>query len=520
MQEESGKRYCIYARVSTDEQAERDLSIPFQLERCRYYAQGKGGEVVKEFVDAGESARTDKRPQFQEMIEAAKGKKFDVILVHKFDRFARNDYDFIIYEKLLEDVGVTVESVSEPGDASTPAGYIGRRMMQVISTWYSKNLAQETQKGIQKKVENGGWPRMAPFGYLNRRDKMKAWVEVDPDKGPLVTHAFKEMSTGKWTLKEWAEHAYSQGYRSRQGNKMPVSSWSHIFNNRFYIGETYIRRGDIPTKGSHDPLVKEDTFALVQEILRKHDSYRQRTQRHKYLLRGLVYSLDSSSLCWSQTNTRKGISYYRSKGKVNGEQVYYNTKGIDSQVGKIVADMTISDEAADRLREELSSWFEDESKDDAELAKAEARLIKLRSMEKNLQRLVIEEGISFQDFRDNQREIEAERARLNDLINSIKYRRNLIKADFDIAVDLARQLGFLFEKGTLEERRLLCEALFNRLSVKEGQIVQIELNPPFRLITEASGGSRSFQFGSGGWIRTNDLRVMSPTSCHCSTPRR
>jgi len=129
--EATGKRLrcCVYARVSTEEQAERDLSIPFQLERCRYHAQGNGWEVVKDFVDAGESARTDKRPQFQQMISAARAKEFDIILVHKFDRFARNDYDFIVYEKELEDLGITVESVSEPGDASTPAGYISRRMM-------------------------------------------------------------------------------------------------------------------------------------------------------------------------------------------------------------------------------------------------------------------------------------------------------------------------------------------------------------------------------------------------------
>ena len=111
------KKVAIYARVSTDEQAERDLSIPFQLERCRYHAQGKGWEVVKEFVDAGESARTDKRPEFQKMITAARAKEFDVILIHKFDRFARNDYDFITYEKELEDLGIIVESVSEPGYA-------------------------------------------------------------------------------------------------------------------------------------------------------------------------------------------------------------------------------------------------------------------------------------------------------------------------------------------------------------------------------------------------------------------
>jgi DNA invertase Pin-like site-specific DNA recombinase len=68
------KRAAIYARVSTDEQAEKDLSIPFQLERCRYHAQGKGWDIAGEFVDAGESARTDKRPQFQEMISQARAR--------------------------------------------------------------------------------------------------------------------------------------------------------------------------------------------------------------------------------------------------------------------------------------------------------------------------------------------------------------------------------------------------------------------------------------------------------------
>lgn len=101
-------RCCIYARVSTEEQAERDPSIPFQLERCRYHAQGKGREVVREFVDAGESARTDKRPEFQKMIASARAKEFDVILVHKFDRFARNDYDSIVYEKELEELGISL----------------------------------------------------------------------------------------------------------------------------------------------------------------------------------------------------------------------------------------------------------------------------------------------------------------------------------------------------------------------------------------------------------------------------
>ena len=317
-------RCCIYARVSTDEQAERDLSIPFQLERCRYHAQGKGWEIVREYVDAGESARTDKRPEFQQMVNSARAKEFDVILVHKFDRFARNDYDFVIYEKEFEDLGIVVESISEPGDASTPAGYIGRRMMQVISSWYSKNLAVEVKKGMQRKVETGGWPKKAPLGYVNRHDKNSAWIEVDPEKGPLVTVAFKEFSTGKWTLEEWADHAFSLGWRSRNGNRIGKQAWSSIFHHRCYLGETWLKTGDISIKGNHTPLVDENTFARVQEVLRNHDKHKQRTQRHKYLLRGLVHSVEANCPCWAETHQRKGISYYRSRSKSSQAHVFYN----------------------------------------------------------------------------------------------------------------------------------------------------------------------------------------------------
>ena len=365
-------RCCIYARVSTDEQAEKDLSIPFQLERCRYHAQGKGWVIVKEYVDAGESARTDKRHEFQKMIVAARSKEFDVILVHKFDRFARNDYDFVVYEKELAELGMTLDSVSEPGDASTPSGYIGRRMMQVISTWYSKNLAVEVKKGLQKSVENGGWPRMAPFGYLNKREGTVVWIEVHPKNGSFVTEAFKEMSTGNWTLEEWAEHAYSLGYRSRLGLRIARSKWSEIFHNRFYLGETWLKQGDIPTKGKHTPLVDEATFVQVYQVLRQHDKNRQRTQRHKYLLRGLVHSVEAGSPCSVETNNKKRLSYYRSRDKNNGSQVYYNSRTVEAQLPSVLQSIVISEETRQDLRQALTNtnaliFFVADGGDDAQL---------------------------------------------------------------------------------------------------------------------------------------------------------
>jgi site-specific DNA recombinase len=491
---------AVYARVSTEEQAERGLSIPFQLERCRYHAQGKGWTVVKEYVDAGESARTDKRPQFQEMISAAKEKQFDIILVHKLDRFSRYDYDFIIYEKLLEDQGVTVESLSEPGDASTPAGYVSRRVMQIMSTWYSKNLAVEVKKGMQKKVENGGWPFKAPLGYVNRHDKNSSWIEVDPKNGPLITQAFRDMATGVWTLDEWTRNAYTRGYLSRSGSPIRKGSWSFIFHNRFYLGETWLKKADVPLKGSHEPLVGMDMFTQVQEILRSHDKFKQRTKRHDYLLRGLVHSEEAGSSCWAETINQKRQSYYRSREKIDGKAVYYNAANIDSQINEVIKSITIPDALMEELRKELKLCFTSEDSLKDELKNAGTRLVKLETMEKNLQRLVIEDEISFADFKEHRQRIEAERSRLNNTIDFVKQRQNLVEADFEIALELANELDHLYERADFKEKRLLCEVLFKRVYVKDSKVSRVELNAPFRLIAGKVKSSGTVE--CGGRYRT------------------
>ena len=169
------------------------------------------------------------------------------------------------------------------------------------------------------------------------------------------------------------------------------------------------------------------------------------------------------------------------------------------------------------LENELARWFENEDNGDQELKRAEARLVKPRQMEENLQRLAIEEGISFQDFREHREHravIEAERAKLNDLIETIRSRRNLVKADFQMALNLAKQLDFLYDKATFAEKRLLCETVLRRVHIKDGKIIRTELNSPFALIASSSSasGSESFQFSSAYRIRTGDLLLEREVS--------
>ena len=486
MQKESGDkklRCCIYARVSSDEQAGRNFSIPAQIEACRYYAEGKGWTVMAEHHDGFESARQGKvRPVFEKVMAAARHKEFDIILVHKLDRFARDDYEHVVSERELEKLEIRLESVSEPLDVTSPAGYLSRRIMQVISSWYIKNLSTEAKKGMKQKVAQGGWPWLAPLGYVNHKEKNNAWVDVDPKIGPMVTEAFKEMATGKYTIDEWTAHAFALGYRSRSDGKISRSKWHDLFHNRFYLGKTgWGRRGE-EQDGNHLPLVDPITFAKVKEVLSKHDHNKKRTRHHDYLLRGLLYSLDADSPCLVTTQPSKRISYYRSKTRVNGSQVYYNCREIDEQVDKLIKLMAI-EESRQHLETTLHQWLAEMGKDDedSELSRARQRLEHLVTKRKNINRMAAEEIISWDEFRELRDEVESEEASLRARIDFITNHQTLLAADFDLALDIACNLSWLYEKGDFEERRLLIETLFKRLCLRQGKIVSYELNPPFAM---------------------------------------
>ena len=509
-----GLRCCIYARVSSDEQAGRNFSVPAQVEACRYYAKGKGWEVVSEYHDGFESAKPGKvRPTFEKMMAAARCKEFDIIIVHKLDRFARDDYEHVVSERELEKLGIRLESVSEPLDVTSPAGYLSRRIMQVISSWYIKNLAAEAKKGMRQKVAQGGWPWLAPLGYVNRKDKNGAWVDVDPELGPMVSKAFQEMSTGKYTLDEWTDHAFTLGYRNRSGGRISRSRWHDLFHTRFYLGKTGWGRSGEEQDGNHEALVNSVTFAKVQEVLAKHDHYKKRIQRHEYLLRGLLYSLDADSPCLVTTQPSKGISYYRSKTRVNSSQIYYSCREIDEQAGEIVTSLTIEQESRPNIESSLHKWLTKMGKGDkgSELSRARQRLEFLATKRKNINRMAAEQIISWDEFKELRGEVEGEEAKLKSRVDFITKHQALFAADFELALDVACNLGWLYENGSFEEKRLLVETLFERINVRQGKIESYRLNPPFAMFYRMNGhSSGSTKTGSILPVRYESLVAAEP----------
>src|ERR1044071_659599 len=195
---------AIYVRVSSTGQLGRDgdedgYSIPAQIAACERKAADLGLSMAQAYVERAESARSDDRPVLQQMMRELPDLGVTHLIVHKVDRLARNRLDdATLYERLVAS-GITLVSASENIDA-TPAGRLMHGMLATFAEYYSNNLATEIKKGLGQKHKLGGTPFKPPTGYEPKRDLVQGqdirWVEVDPERAPLVTLAFDLYASG------------------------------------------------------------------------------------------------------------------------------------------------------------------------------------------------------------------------------------------------------------------------------------------------------------------------------------
>lgn len=156
-------RCVIYLRVSTKEQAEKGegeegFSIPAQREACARHVRDAGWDVVDEYVDRGESARTADRPALKAMLaRIAEERDAGAVVVHKIDRLARNMEDHVAIRALLRRRAVALVSVTENVE-ETASGRLVEGIHALMAEFYSANLASEIRKGLTQKAKMRGFP--------------------------------------------------------------------------------------------------------------------------------------------------------------------------------------------------------------------------------------------------------------------------------------------------------------------------------------------------------------------------
>ena len=285
-----------YIRVSTEEQTE--FSPEAQRKALLRYAGQHGLELPEEYlyIDAGVSGRrAETRPAFMAMIAAAKRKPppFSVILIHKFDRFARNREDSIVYTALLRrQCGVQVVSITEHLEDDR-MGLILEAMLEAMAEYYSVNLGDEVRKGMTEKARRGELQTAPPFGYTVRDNRLVP----APGEAETVREIYRRFLAGASLagIARWSRHA---GILSRRGNPLDSRAVRYILTNPVYLGILRWRpvrdltEEVISVGGCHEALVEASEFRAAARLLQRRETEKRPRARpgeeRKHWLSGLI----------------------------------------------------------------------------------------------------------------------------------------------------------------------------------------------------------------------------------------
>jgi site-specific DNA recombinase len=250
------KRVAIYARVSTTRQAENDISIPDQLAQARKFCEGRGWYVVREFVDPGASARDDKRPEFQAVMDMAcvDPSPFDVIVVHSQSRFFRDTAGYVVSKRRLQKYGVSLISMTQDFGEG-PSADFAETIIAAADALSSAETAKHVSRTMLENARQGYWNgSKPPFGYRTiaaeqRGQRIKKRLEVEDREAAVVRQVFRLFLKGDGTkgpmgvmdITSWLN---SYGLKNRNGHPFYTSAVHKILTRETYAGVHHYNRVD------------------------------------------------------------------------------------------------------------------------------------------------------------------------------------------------------------------------------------------------------------------------------------
>lgn len=300
------KTAVIYARYSSNSQTEQ--SIEGQLRVCHDYAVKNNIIILHEYIDRAMTGTNDKRPDFKKMIADSSKKQWECVLVYKFDRFSRNQYESVIHEYALEQNGVKLISATEP----IPTESIGAFMKGMIISYndfYSKELAEKVRRGMyESRVKGNFTGGVIPYGYKVENKK----ILIDEEKAMAVRYIFEQYACDR-TVSEIISSMTAKGML-HDGKPFKNTAIYKMLKNERYIGIYKIKDELFPNM--YPKMIDEKIFEKVQKktMLNKLGSRsKQTTYLFKYKLT-CGYCGKPISAETSRTRNNTKLDYYKCLG--------------------------------------------------------------------------------------------------------------------------------------------------------------------------------------------------------------
>lgn len=462
---------AIYCRVSTLEQAAEGYSIGVQKEKLSAYATAQSYEITAIYSDEGFSGKDLHRPAMERLICDVKNKRVDIVLIYKLDRLSRHVKDVLELVELFDEFGVTLYSLNENLDLSSPFGRAALKMSATFSELERETIVERMQMGKNARARSGKYtcPGKAPFGY--RLDKESDRLEIIPEEADAVREMYAKYIEG---------YTFRKLYRYCREKYPDIRFFSNsmcckpVIERPLYAGY-FIHDGELIKATNYEPIISYDTYLQAQETVKRNTTRREHDNT-PYLLTGLIFCAKCGRAYCGKRRTHKvnGVNKYTytsygctarikyssaEHGPVPCDNQLYPTETLDN----LICDMVQNIQFTEFTTPQASTGLIDKLLlENSELKKQKERLLDL----------YLGEAIDKDTYTSRFDEINK---RIQKNLAVIDNERQTLAQSPTVSIDYLKQQQKTFPSATKKEKRRLIQQLVKQIVI-DGDNITISWN--------------------------------------------
>ncbi len=505
------KQAVLYLRVSSKRQTEtaRDIdkdgnSIATQRELCDQKAQSMGVLVAEEFVEPGASAQTiEKRPVFQQMLRyLTDHREVGYVIVYARSRAFRNFVDAAITKRHLDKLGVRLLSAREDFGEGTYAEAM-EAVTDIMNQVQNQLSGEDIRVKMRHKALNGGTVTRAKLGYLNVRQEFEGHlintVALDERRAPLILQAFELYATGDYTLERLHDQMADLGLTIRPSARWPeqpvsVSKLHRMLSDPYYVGfVTY--KGEV-YPGRHEPIVGQELFDRVQDVLEARSARGNRDRVHQHYLKGMLFcdrcrrAGRTSRLVYNSVRGNNGTryAYFVCRGRQDGfcDVPHLAVELVEDAIVEHYRGLRLPKDFAAEVRRRLEAAMADEQGSVRALhAQLTRQLKELDVKEERLLDLAADGTLPQAKIRARLHQLRVERTRIEDGRTHTGEELAVGGQVLLQALDLVADPQTLYRTAPDHVRRLINQTFFQRFYVDNEGVTGEELQAPFDELQQA-----------------------------------
>lgn len=411
--DEKIKSAGIYIRVSTFDQAREGFSLREQEERLKEFCKFKRYNIYKVYQDAGISAKNDKRPAYQEMIEDVKKGNINVIVALKLDRLTRSVYDIEKLMKFVNDYECDIDCMADESNTTTSNGRMVMRIMTSVSQNEIEKCSERTKFGMAGAIKNGHIPNRTGLGFKRENKKLVP----DPLTKDIIVRIFDLYLEGK------SHQAIANIYNKEK--VLGKTNWydstiQKILSNELYKGD-YVngKRTKHPTYYENviEPIVSKEKWESCQYQKLRNARHYERTATYLFTNK-LKCSKCGNFLGGHATTKTNGKKYYYYK--CNTCKTYFNEIDIEKELKAFMLELAKQD---DLINNYYTPFIKSKLEDKTEDYKKE-----IKDLDKQLDRIktaYIKGVVKLEDFDKEIKHIEYQKSDLEKRQKEQKQYENL-----------------------------------------------------------------------------------------------